>query len=197
LGGLPVDSRVKELVNSARPVFESLGSIVDEAEPDFTGADETFKTLRAWAFAVGMAGLEKQLLKDTIQWEVERGERLTAAAIGQAEMTRTELCRRMRQFMERYEFFVLPVSQVPPFDVNEPYVTEIDGVAMRTYIDWMKSCYYISTVGNPALSVPCGFTSDGLPVGLQIVARHHDDWGLLQIGHAFEQARGENACPTK
>ena len=71
--------------------------------------------------------------------------------------------------MERYEFFVLPVAQVPPFDVDQPYVTEIDGVAMETYIDWMKSCYFISIVGNPAISVPCGFTPEGLPVGLQIV----------------------------
>jgi amidase len=94
----------------------------------------------------------------------------------------------MRSFMDRYEFFILPVSQVPPFDVKLPYVTEIDGVKMETYIDWMKSCYYISIVSNPALSVPCGFTDDGLPVGIQIVSRHRDDWGLLQMGHAFEQA---------
>jgi amidase len=91
--------------------------------------------------------------------------------------------------MDRYEFFVLPVVQVPPFSVDVPYITEIEGVAMTTYIDWMKSCYYISTIGHPAISVPAGFTSDGLPVGIQIVARHRDDWGLLQIAHAFETAR--------
>ena len=179
----------KGLVNAQRPVFESLGCIVEEAEPDFTGADEVFKTLRAWSFALGMAGLDRSLLKDTIRWEIERGERLTALEIGQAELKRTELYHRMRRFMERYEFFVLPVSQVPPFDIEQPYVTEIAGVAMVTYIDWMKSCWYISVLGNPALSVPCGFTAEGLPVGLQIVGRHRDDWGLLQIGHAFEQAR--------
>jgi len=94
----------------------------------------------------------------------------------------------MRQFMNRFEFFVLPAVQVPPFDVTQPYVAEIDGVAMETYIDWMKSCYFISIVNTPAISVPCGFTPEGLPVGLQIVARHQDDWGLLQIAHAFEQA---------
>ncbi len=94
----------------------------------------------------------------------------------------------MRRFLERYEFFVLPVSQVPPFSIDQPYVQEIEGVRMETYIDWMKSCYYISIMGNPALSVPCGFTPEGLPVGLQIVGRHRDDWGLLQMGHAFEQA---------
>ena len=129
-------------------------------------------------------------MKDTILWEIDRGEKLTAAEIARAETKRTELYQRMRRFMERYEFFVLPVAQVQPFDVNQPYPTQIEGVAMETYIDWMKSCYFISLVGNPAISVPCGFTAEGLPVGLQIVARHRDDWGLLQIAHAFEQASG-------
>jgi amidase len=129
-------------------------------------------------------------VKETILWEIERGERLTVAEIVWAETKRTELYHRMRRFMERHDFFVLPVAQVPPFDVNQPYVTEIEGVAMETYIDWMKSCYFISIVGNPAISVPCGSTPEGLPVGLQIVARHQDDWGLLQMAHAFEQVSG-------
>ena len=176
-------------MNAQRRVFESLGCLVDEAEPDFTDFDAVFKTVRALAFVTGVAprvARHRELVKDTILWEIDRGERLTAAEIAWAETKRTELYHRMRQFMERYEFFVLPVAQVPPFDVNQPYVTEIDGVAMETYIDWMKSCYYISIVGNPAISVPCGFTPEGLPVGLQIVARHRDDWGLLQMAHAFE-----------
>jgi amidase len=197
LGGLPVDPRVRQLVDAQRPVFESLGCIVEEAEPDFTGADEVFKTLRAWSFSLGMAGLDRSQLKDTVRWEIDRGERLTAMEIGQAELTRTELYHRMRRFMERYEFFALPVSQVPPFDIHQPYVTEIAGVPMETYIDWMKSCYFISVLGNPALSVPCGFTAEGLPVGLQVVARHQDDWGLLQIGHAFENSLSLRACRRK
>jgi amidase len=195
LGGVPVDGRVEQLVNAQRRVFESLGCVVDEAEPDFTDFDGVFKTLRALAFITGVADRvagHRHLVKDTILWELDCGARLTAEDIGRAEMKRTELYHRMRRFMERYEFFVLPATQVPPFDVNQPYPTEIDGVAMETYIDWMKSCYYISIVGNPAISVPCGFTAEGLPVGLQIVARHQDDWGLLQIAHAFEQA---NALP--
>ncbi|PYR51056.1 MAG: amidase [Acidobacteria bacterium] len=193
LGGVPVDRRVRDAVNEQRPVFESLGCRVDEAEPDFTDFDAVFKTVRALAFVTGVAprvARHRGLVKDTILWEIDRGEKLTAAEIARAETKRTELYQRMRRFMERYEFFVLPVAQVPPFDVDQPYITEIDGVAMETYIDWMKSCYFISLVGNPAISVPCGFTAEGLPVGLQIVARHRDDWGLLQIAHAFEQASG-------
>ena len=101
---------------------------------------------------------------------------------------RTEIYHRVRTFMEAYEFLVLPVSQVPPFDVKERYVTEINGEPMETYIDWMKSCYYVTVTGLPAISVPCGFTPEGLPVGVQIVGRHRQDLGVLQLAHAFEGA---------
>ena len=92
--------------------------------------------------------------------------------------------------MKHYEYLVLPVNQVPPFDVTEPYVSEIEGTKMETYIDWMKSCYFITVTGLPAISIPAGFTDDGLPVGVQIVGRHQDDFGVLQLAHAFEQATG-------
>ena len=191
LGGLPVDRRVRQAVNAQRRVFESLGCHVEAAEPDFTEFDEVFKIMRAVAFLTGVAdriGGHRDQVKPTILWEIDRADRLTPREIARAQTKQTELYHRMRQFMDRYEFFVLPVAQVPPFDVALPYVTEIEGVAMETYIDWMKSCYFISVVGNPAISVPCGFTPEGLPVGLQIVARHQDDWGLLQLAYAFEQA---------
>ena len=193
LGGLPIDPRVRETVNAQRRVFESLGCVVEEAEPDLCDADDIFKTLRAAAFVAGLGRVvseHRPLVKDTILWEIDRGERLTAPEIGRAEAKRTELYHRMRNFMDRYEFFVLPTTQVPPFDVTMPYVSTIDGVKMATYIDWMKSCYFISITGHPAISVPAGFTGDRLPVGIQIVGRHRDDWGVLQIAHAFEQAAG-------
>jgi amidase len=194
LGGVPVDRRVRAAVDAQRRVFGSLGCIVDQAEPDFSDFDAVFKTVRALAFLTGVAPRvegHRDQVKETILWEIERGERLTVAEIVWAETKRTELYHRMRRFMERYDFFVLPTVQVPPFDIKQPYPTEIDGFAMETYIDWMKSCYYISIVGNPAISVPCGFTPEGLPVGLQIVGRHRDDWGLLQMAHAFEGAAGQ------
>ena len=121
-------------------------------------------------------------------WNIEQGLPLAGPYLARLEMKRTQLFHRLREFMERYEFLILPVSQVLPFDVNQPYPTVVNGEQMSTYIDWMKSCYYISTVGHPALSVPGGFTSSGLPVGIQIVGRHNDDWGVLQLGFAFEQA---------
>jgi amidase len=138
--------------------------------------------------AVGESAMKH--LKDTVRWNIEQGRTLTAEQVGRAEIKRTLLYHAMRRFMEGYEFLILPVSQVPPFDVRERYVTEIEGVKMETYIDWMKSCYYITVTGHPAISVPCGFTPEGLPVGLQIVGRHQDDWGVLQLAHAFEQAVG-------
>jgi amidase len=95
---------------------------------------------------------------------------------------------RMRQFLEKYDFFVCPVNQLPPFPVDQDYPREIAGVKMTNYLDWMKSCYYITLTTHPAISVPAGFTDDGLPVGIQIVGRYRDDFGVLQLAHAFEQA---------
>jgi amidase len=90
--------------------------------------------------------------------------------------------------MELHEFMICPVNQVPPFDVQQRYITEINGMKLETYIDWMRSCYFITVTGLPAISVPCGFTPEGLPVGVQIVGRHQDELGVLQLAYAFEQA---------
>jgi amidase len=191
--GLPFEPAVREAVDRQQAVFESLGCVVEEAEPDLSGADEAFKAWRAWAFELRLGrdlSTHRDQIKDTVVWNVEAGARLTGPQLGRAEALRTQAYHRMRRFLERYEFLVLPVSQVLPFPVGQEYVAEIDGVRMETYIDWMKSCYLISAVGNPALAMPCAFTEDGLPVGLQIVGRHQDDWGVLQLGHAFEQATG-------
>lgn len=193
LGGIPFDPRVRRAVDAQRGVFEELGCRIDDAEPDFRDADEAFKTLRAWQAEVKYGDAvrkHRDLFKDTVQWEVDRGAKLSGDDVSRADAKRRALEQRMRVFMETYEYFILPVTQVPPFDINQPYVTEINGVKMESYIDWMKSCWYISVVGNPAISVPCGFTADGLPVGLQIVGRHQDEWGVLQLAHAFEKATG-------
>jgi len=191
LGGIPFDRRVRDAVNAQRRVFESLGCIVEEAEPDWTGADESFNMLRAWMYASGYAELvraHRDQVKDTVIWEVERGLKLTAEQLGHAETLHANVWNQMRIFQEKYEFFILPTTQVPPFDLTQEYVTEIEGVKMNSYIEWMKSCYFISILENPSISMPCGYTSEGLPVGLQIVGRHRDDWGVLQMAHAFEEA---------
>ena len=96
----------------------------------------------------------------------------------------------MRRFEEQYEFTICAVNQVPPFDATLDWPKAIDGVRLDNYMAWMKSAYWISVTCRPAISVPAGFTPDGLPVGIQIVGRHRDDLGVLQIGHAFEEATG-------
>ena len=191
LGELPVDGRVTAVLQSQRHIFTDLGLELVETMPDWSGADEAFKVGRALSFAHSMAPLlenHRDQLKQTIIWNAESGLKLSALDYARAEAQRTELYHRVREFMEEYEYLILPVSQVPPFDINQEFITEINGMQMETYIDWMKSCYYISATGLPAISVPCGFTDDGLPVGVQIVGRHQDDFGVLQLAYAFEQA---------
>jgi len=192
-GGLPVEPSVTKVLEQQRKVFESLGCIVEEACPDFTGATEAFETLRAVSFSLRYAPLLKThraLLKDTVIWNIEQGLALDGGKIGRAEGLRTELYHRMRSFLEKYEFLLAPVNQLPPFPVETEYPTEIAGVKLGNYLDWMKSCYYVTITSHPAISVPAGFTPEGLPVGLQIVGRYRDDFGVLQLAHAFEQATG-------
>jgi amidase len=191
LGELPVDPRVTQSLESQRHVFDDLGCLLEDGQPDFNNADEIFKIWRAWSFELQLGELlakHRGRMKDSVVWNIEQGQKLTGPQIGRAEVQRTELYHRVRKFMETYEFLICPVNQVPPFDINHRWVEEINGVKMDTYIDWMKSCYYITVTGLPAISVPCGFTPDGLPVGMQIVGRHHDDFGVLQLAYAFEQA---------
>jgi amidase len=191
MGGIPFDPRVLSLVNAQRKVFESLGCIVEEAEPDWTGVHESIDTLRAWGYATSQSEnirLHRDLVKDTIQWEAERGSKLTGADIAHAHTLRSKAWDNMRIFQEKYEYFIAPTTQVLPFDVTQPYPTEIAGVKMSTYIEWMKVCLLISALENPSISMPCGFAEGGLPVGLQIVGRHRDEWSVLQMARAFEQA---------
>jgi amidase len=193
LEGLPVEPEVTRVMEAQRKTFADLGCIVEDATPDLRDADEIFSVVRAWNFELAFGGLlktKRALMKDTVIWNIEEGARLTGPQVGAAEVKRTQLFGRMREFMEKYDFLVAPVVQVLPFDVDVPYPTSINGVELDTYIDWMRSCSRITVTGAPALSVPCGFSRGGLPVGLQIVGRYQDDFGVLQIGHAFEQATG-------
>ena len=191
MGGLPFDPRITSTIEKQRNVFEALGCVMDDAAPDFSGANEAFMINRAVGFATSRYPLleeHRDQLKDTVIWNIEEGLKLTTLEIGNAEAKRAQVFHNVRQFMETHEFMVFPVSQHPPFDVEQPYITEINGVEMDTYIDWMRSCYYVTVTGHPAISVPCGFTEEGLPVGVQIVGRHLDDLGVLQLAFAFQEA---------
>jgi len=188
---LPWEPAVMEAFHAQRKHFESLGCIVEEADPDMSDANECFLAWRHWAFELQLGATvdaHPNQVNAYGHWHVEEGRKLTGPYLSRIEAKRTALYQRMRQFMEEYEFLILPVNQVLPFDVNVRYPNEIASVKMENYIAWMKSTYYISIVGNPALSVPCAFSESGLPIGIQIVGRHNDDWGVLRLGYAFEQA---------
>ena len=191
LGGIPFEPEIRQTIDARRRVFEDLGCIVEEAEPDFAGVDQAFPALRFAANHPQYAPLVRERpdwVKDTIKYEVAEAERMTAADIGRALARQARMYEQSRQFFERYDYFILPVTQVAPFDVNVPYPTQIAGTPMATYIDWMRSCWYVTFMSNPAMSVPAGFTAMGLPIGIQIVGRYHGEWSLLQMAHAFEQA---------
>ena len=190
LGRYPVDPAVNAVINASQHFFDDLGCVVEPGEPDFTDADEIFQVLRAWGYAEEYRDElrdHRNLMKDTVIWNIEQGLNLTARQIAEAEAKRTQLYQRVMGFLQDYDFLVLPVSQVPPFAVDVDWVREINGTQMETYIDWMATCYAITCTGLPAISVPAGFTADGLPVGLQIVGRHHHDFDVLQLAHAFER----------
>ena len=191
LGGIPFEPEIRRVVDANRKVFAALGCIVEDAEPDFTGVAEAFPLLRYVANHAKYAPLVQQRpewVKDTIKYEVEQAERATGGEVSRAIARQAQMFDQSREFFERYTYFILPVTQVAPFDVQVPYPTEIAGTAMESYIDWMRSCWYVTMMSNPAISVPGGFTAAGLPVGLQIVGRHRDEWSVLQLAHAFEQA---------
>jgi amidase len=191
LTGAPFDSRVRIVIDAQRQTFDGLGCIIEQAEPDFAPAEVSFRILRAWNSAnTHSARLHDYPdgFKDTLKAEIEEGQRLSGMELARAETAHAQMWRRFQDFLGKYEYFILPTTQVPAFDIDIPYPTEINGVKFSSYIDWMKSCWYISATGNPAASVPAGFTPEGLPVGIQIVGRHNQDFSVLQMAHAFEQA---------
>ncbi|WP_067461128.1 amidase [Actinomadura macra] len=191
LGGtVPVDPAVTGVLEPAVKVFADLGGTVEEACPDLSGADEVFRTLRAWQWDLSLGPLLETRpddLKPALRENIEAGRALSGGDVGRAEVLHTALFHRVRAFFGRYDALLLPVSQVPPFDASAEYPQEVAGRPMPDYLEWMRSCYLISATGCPALSVPAGFTRDGLPIGLQIVGPHHADLAVLRIGHAFEQ----------
>jgi amidase len=193
LGGLPLDHRVRSVLESQRHTFEALGCMVEEAHPDLASAEEVFLTMRAfrsWVNLGPLLGNHRTEFKPEAIKEIEDGARLSATQLSAAMVRHGQLVEKMRVFQDTYPFVLSAVNQVPPFDASLHWPAEIEGVAMDHYIAWMKSAYWITTTFHPAVSVPAGFTPEGLPVGVQIVGRHHDDLGVLQMAYAFERATG-------
>lgn len=193
LGLLPVEPDVTQVIERALPRLADLGCVIEEAHPDLFGGAEAFDVLRALRFAGEHAAHlrdHRAQLKDTVIWNVERGLALTAPQVIRAHGLRAEQYLRMSAFLERFDVLILPVSQVAPFPVEVDWVRSVNGVPMETYIDWMRSCSLITMTSHPALSLPCGFTPGGLPVGAQIVGRYRGEAELLAFAAAWEAALG-------
>jgi amidase len=192
LGGrVPVDADVAQVLAAAPNVLAELGCRVEPDCPDLSGADEVFRTLRAWLFELALGHLldrHADALKPSLRENIALGRALTGPDLGRATVSHAALYERVCEFFTRHDVLVLPVSQVAPFPVELEYPTEIAGRPMNDYLEWMRSAYLISVTGCPALSVPAGFTADGLPVGLQVVTAPRADALALRVGLAFEQA---------
>jgi amidase len=194
-GYLPFEPGVLELARSALGAFESIGCVVDEVRPEFAMERVWTSWLVLRAAQVGSAIRERcgeparrERLKPEARWEVERGERITTYEVSDASVERTRWYNAVRRMFERFDFLVLPSAQVFPFDAALHWPREVAGRAMDTYHRWMEVVVPISMANCPALNVPAGFSAAGLPMGIQLVGRPHDELGCLQLAHAYEQA---------
>lgn len=191
--GVPVDREVLRVLEGQLQVFSDLGAVVEEAAPDLRDADQVFTTTRAFDFVLAfreLVGKHGEVIKPEVRWNVEQGLRLTAEELVDAALARTRLDAGVRRYFGTYDVFASPATQVLPFDASQRYPTSVDGVEFETYLDWMRSACLISATGLPAVSVPAGFSADGLPVGLQLAMPHGSDVELLRVAYAFEQATG-------
>jgi amidase len=191
LGGLPLDPVVRTILDQQRTTFESLGCVVEEACPDLSDADAIFLKIRAFRSAAlygPLLGAYRSRMKVEAEQEIAAGLALKASDVAAAMMRHAELLERVRRFEQNWEYTVCAVNQLPPFEASINWPKTVAGVAMEHYVAWMKSAYWITVTFRPAISVPAGFTGGGLPVGIQIVGRYRDDFGVLQLAHAFEAA---------
>ncbi len=190
-GLIPVDAEVARIAEDATRVFRRLGARVEAACPDFSEVNEIVLATRGLAFVANHARhlpeWESQMQKGLV-WNIKQGLSLTPPQIARGELARTELWHRVRTFMESRDLLVLPTVAVPPFPVEQPYPTEINGKPLDNYTQWFFLTYGITVTGLPAISVPCGFTKSGLPVGLQIVGRRRQEAAVLRAAAAFETA---------
>jgi amidase len=193
LGGLPVEPAVRAAAEAAVRTLAGLGVDVVEDEPDLAGADTVFETWRAFAFALSLGGLydtDGERMKATVRWNVERGRALTAADLATATRLHAQLGERVAAFFERYDYLACPVTQVEPFPVDTEYPAEVAGVAMGSYLEWMRSCSRVTVMCCPAVSIPAGLTPSRLPAGLQLVARPFAERALLEAAHALDGVTG-------
>jgi len=180
---------------AALKVFEDLGCVVEEAIPDYPpeAVWQAFIGLRSWQQGGALLAYyrdpaRRALLKPEAIYEVETGLKLSAADVAALSAIRTEWSQAVRAFFERYDYLVAPTAQMFPFKAEETWPREVAGQPMRTYHEWMEGVCLVTMAGCPSLAVPAGFGSQGLPIGLQIIAPVHAEMACLQLGAAFERA---------
>ncbi len=198
LGITPVDPQVAEITRKAALRFAEAGVLVEEAHPDFSESHECFHVLRARDFALKLShhlDAHRDKLKPDVVWNIEEGLKLTPRQIVRAEHQRAEIARRLDAFLRDYDLLLCPATIVPPFPVAQRYVEECDGHRFSNYIEWLAIVYAITLAGASALSMPCGFTREKLPVGLQIVAPAHGEAKLLAGAKLMEDILGLDLKP--
>jgi amidase len=170
-----------------------LGAIVEEAHPDLSEAHDAFQVLRGMSFAVSYAGLlqnYRDKMKPEVIWNIEQGLNYTMADVVRAENQRAALFRRMNTFFDTYDLLLCPATIVGAYPADERYVSQCAGHAFSNYVEWLAIAYAITLTASPALSLPCGFTRDGRPVGLQIVGPVRADGRVLAGARALEDILG-------
>jgi len=190
LGITPVDPRVKQVFTRALEQIESAGVVLQEKSPDFSDLHEIFHVLRAQDYAAGMGGLlneYEEVMDENAVWNIKEGLKLTPADIVHAEVKRVELVTRVQKFFQENEFILTPATIVPPYPITRDHVAECNGEQFENYYRWLSIAYAFTTALCPALSMPCGFTTDHLPVGLQIATKTYAEGPLLSVAAALEE----------
>ena len=193
LGITPVDPEVAAITRKAAARFAEAGAIVEEAHPDLSEAHECFHVLRAFDFAISKSALlrsKRDQLKPEVIWNVEEGLKLTVDQLVRAEAQRVAMVERTLEFFKTYDLLLAPATIVAPFPVEHRYVAECAGKKFDNYVEWLGIVYAITLVCCPALSLPCGFTASGLPVGLQMVAPPRGEAQLLAGARVLEDILG-------
>jgi amidase len=193
LGITPVDPEVAAITEKAARRFAEAGAIVEEAHPDLREAHECFHVLRAFDFAVSKAALlrdKRDLLKPEVIWNIEQGLKLTVDDLTRAEAQRVAMTARTLEFFKTYDLLLTPATIVAPFPLENRYVAECAGKKFDNYVEWLGIVYAITLVCCPALSLPCGFTASGLPVGLQMVGPPRGEAQLLAGAKTLEDILG-------
>src|SRR6202000_3427357 len=176
-GHAPCEPGVLEVCRSAALSLQSLGCVVEDALPefDFDALWQATIRLRGWQQGAPLLAFYKDrdkraMLKPEAIFEIETGLRQSAYDITAASNVRGGWTQTVRRFFETYDFLILPTAQVFPFDIDLHWPREVAGQSMKTYHEWMKGTLLVSMCGCPALAVPAGFSSEGLPIGIQIIA---------------------------